>query len=1557
MKRFFKYAGIVLLGIVGLLLLTVFLLYLSPVQQALRKPILDYLARRTGWVVQAADIRLKFPLSLALKEVYAGATATDTLAFAESVTLDVGLRRIWQKELGIHDLSLRKARVNWKDSTGLVLAIRLDDFALDAPVVSLAKKRVEAGNIRLSNGTVDLTTGSIREVDTVAGKPLDWTFLVQQIRLQQVAFQMNTSAMPYLGAGADMLEVGAGEIALGLQTVGVDSIRAEGAWCDMRTTSTEEPLHRSESAVAGEPWTVTAGRIALANSLFSWQQNGESHTDVVLSGIALQVDSVYNRGMEVRARLADLRAVEAGGASVTAMRALVESDTAQSALSGVMIRTPYSRVRLDARLKGALQDIGGGAPLAVAMDAQVGLQDIAFFYPEIPRSLWDKSVALQTTLSMTEKRLQIGQFILSLPGAFHVTGSGRLTSWKDIRKANGRVVVKGNLPNISFVEQLLPLDSSFRIPSDMNLLVRLEALRGNFDVLTRLFCGQGYVEADASWHPVSEGYIARIVMKDFPVGSFLPRDSLGKASVQIAAEGKHYDWAHAQGEVDMRIGQFVYRGHDYREVGLQVSLHRGRLAGNITSADPEAPVDLVFKGDSVGQAYRINLSGRIGDMDFGRLHLMKEPFGAGLKVDAEAEITASDSYAVRLTLDSIRISDAVRQYYLGNFRLDLESMPRRTSVEVASGDLKLHFKADTSFTAFVAETERASQLIENQVERRRIDMEEVHTLLPLFDLHLEAARENAVTRFLKVRGMGFRYISADIVSRKRAGLRVGVQAYRPYFRAVVLDSLRLGAWQSGKSLVYSMNAGSAAEEWKGLFNMNLSGRMVEDNLRLELRQKDSGGKVGFDLGANLVMRDTAFEVVFFPVNPMLAYNRWSLNEDNRVEIYSSRRIEANLNMTCQHKEISVQSLPDEGNAYDRLQLKISGVDLRQLSQIAPFMPYLGGILNTDILLYTQAGMTGARGALEVSEMYYENKRVGTVDLNLQYAGRESFTRHAVEFDLGIDSVRRAIVKGEFATSPDNKNVVVDADIPSLPMYVANAFLPDGVMELGGELTGKCRIRGTWEQPEINGQLLFREGRAKVTALGTTFRLDTIPLPVTDGKVIFKQYRFMAPDNSTLVLDGEMLLTPFDRMRMDLDMKANRFEVVNVRKNEHSLVYGKGYADIAAGLKGLFSNLALTGNVHLLNSTALTYVLRSSDPTLVDKSAGFVRFVSFRDSTLNEEEERAIKAPAGSFSMRMMIEIGDRVSVGVDLSEDAANQVNIQGGGTLVLVMNPESGMTLSGKYILSDGTVAYNVPIVGKKEFTIRAGSFVEWTGNVMNPLLGISASEQVKANVEDGEQSRQVVFEAIIRIQGNLSRPDITFDLSAPNDMVVQNQLTTFSPEERTRQALNLLIYNTYTAPGAAKSNAGTNVANNALYSFVENELNKYTRKAGLTVGFDSHNTEDNMTRTDVTYQFSKQLFNDRVRVKIGGRISTDNNENQNNNLQDNLVDDISIEYVLTRKRNLYLKVFRHSNYESVLEGEVTQTGVGVVWRKTFRKFKDLFKNKNREERRLEKEKKQRMQ
>ncbi|MDE5785909.1 MAG: translocation/assembly module TamB domain-containing protein, partial [Duncaniella sp.] len=99
--------------------------------------------------------------------------------------------------------------------------------------------------------------------------------------------------------------------------------------------------------------------------------------------------------------------------------------------------------------------------------------------------------------------------------------------------------------------------------------------------------------------------------------------------------------------------------------------------------------------------------------------------------------------------------------------------------------------------------------------------------------------------------------------------------------------------------------------------------------------------------------------------------------------------------------------------------------------------------------------------------------------------------------------------------------------------------------------------------------------------------------------------------------------------------------------------------------------------------------------------------------------------------------------------------------------------------------------------------------------------------------------------------------------------------------------------------------------------------------------------TATSYSYRVSKSLFNDRVKIIVGGNYSTDANADQN--LSQNLINDISIEYLLNRTGSMYVRIFRHTGYESILEGEVTQTGVGFVFKRRLNSLRDLFARKAR--------------
>ncbi|MFR6556481.1 MAG: translocation/assembly module TamB domain-containing protein [Alistipes putredinis] len=105
----------------------------------------------------------------------------------------------------------------------------------------------------------------------------------------------------------------------------------------------------------------------------------------------------------------------------------------------------------------------------------------------------------------------------------------------------------------------------------------------------------------------------------------------------------------------------------------------------------------------------------------------------------------------------------------------------------------------------------------------------------------------------------------------------------------------------------------------------------------------------------------------------------------------------------------------------------------------------------------------------------------------------------------------------------------------------------------------------------------------------------------------------------------------------------------------------------------------------------------------------------------------------------------------------------------------------------------------------------------------------------------------------------------------------------------------------------AKSNASDNALNNFVENELNQWSRKhlknMDLTFGINTYNQVSEAgesKKTDYSYQFSKRLFNNKVRVKVGGRISTDNDPAAGG-VEENLVDDIAIEYVFGKNPNFF--------------------------------------------------------
>jgi hypothetical protein len=132
--------------------------------------------------------------------------------------------------------------------------------------------------------------------------------------------------------------------------------------------------------------------------------------------------------------------------------------------------------------------------------------------------------------------------------------------------------------------------------------------------------------------------------------------------------------------------------------------------------------------------------------------------------------------------------------------------------------------------------------------------------------------------------------------------------------------------------------------------------------------------------------------------------------------------------------------------------------------------------------------------------------------------------------------------------------------------------------------------------------------------------------------------------------------------------------------------------------------------------------------------------------------------------------------------------------------------------------------------------------------------------------------------------------------------------------------------------------------------QLNKFSDQLikGVEINFDVQSYDDYSTgqsqgRTEVNYAVKKQ-FNDKLSVQVGGSVDVEGERSQSNKASD-LAGDVILEYKITDDGRYRLKVFRKNLYENIFEGDIVETGAGLVYLRDYDKWKELFRKPEKNE------------
>lgn len=1540
------------------------LLYVPFVQDFAVSVATGELKKQTGMDIEVGRLRLKFPLSLTVDDVSVVQANADTMLTASHASASLKLLPLLKLDLDIESVELDSAFYQLGNADSLMwLRARIEHGVISGAGMSLKQNSINFNRAAIDGADVWLriledTTET--PVDTAASTP----YLIKAglITMSRVRYVMNMMPLiDSLGCTIDNATLRNATVDLGSriitgQSLGIDSVAAAYIYPEPELTA-DAPADTSTVAPTpeSEMWTITADTLRLTGrkALYAMKgvrpMAGFDPSYIEASDIAIEVDSFYNRGTSITVPLRKFQATERCGLQLYA-DGLFSMDGKGMTAKKFTIETLRSSLRFDAYMgmEGSLAT-DPSLPLSLVANGRIVPADVAQAFPAMKAMLAPFGPAtFSTDIDGTAGLLNIYSLNISMPSIARLKATGTVENIFDPENAGGDISVDGQL-NALTDKQLafLPIARTPALALHSDIDYRPGEVSGDLEVKT----SGGRVAADGRWTARTEDYDALVSLDNFPVDEFMPELGVGRVSAKVSVDGRGYNPLSRSTSIDAdaRIGSVVYNRKHYSDIAMKVALHAGEATGNLVSHNPGADLTADFTALLRNDSVSYDLKGNLADIDLRALGLSDSVNGG------HATLTSEGYYVIPSSAMDITASVGNLYWRLPGMTimpghpvdLSLKSAQGGTNASLTNGDMNLLFHSPDKLMAFVDSLTPAMAEITKETDSMRIDVRRLNAVLPRFALSAEMGADNVASQILAASDMRVKHLNASIANDSLISMHAGAIGF--VTGSTRLDTISFNALQHNDWLVYRATVNNRPGTFDDFAHVNINGFAGFNRASVFMSQKNIRGERGFNIGVNASIADSVVKVRLVPRKPVIAYKTWQLNDSNFISFdLADKHIDADLSLSNGDSFVKIfteahhdsTSVVHNHSGQEDLIVQISEVALQDWLSINPFAPPVKGDLSADMRFrYEKPTLTG-KGMVNLTDLYYGRERVGTFGLDVDVKNTAGGTLMA-DVALMVDSVRTITAHGALNDSTQTSPFLLDFDMIKFPLRVANPFLPEGTATLSGTLNGSMKISGDMAAPIFDGYLQFDSAAARVTMLGTSFKFSDVQIPVDSNVVSFNDFAITGCNANPLTIDGTVDARHISDILLDLSMRARDIQIVNSTRPRGADVYGKAFINLDAQAKGSLSLLRVNADLSLLEGTNVTYVIPDAEQTLTGHAdEDMVQFVQFSDTTQIEKDDSV--APAGmALLLNADLHFNPGSTINVDLSAGSSDKAQILPSGDLNFTMSPLNGMRMTGRLDINSGYVRYHPPVISEVNFKFDDNSYVAFNGDVLNPLLNIHAVEVRKANVtQTGQNSRLVDFDISVAITNSLENMNVAFDLATNDDITVQNELSSMSPDQRANKAMNLLLYNTYTGAG---TKATASLGGNPLYSFLTSQINNWAanniKGVDLSFGIDQYDkTMDGSTSTATSYNYrlSKTMFNDRFKIVVGGNYSTDANSDEN--FSQNLINDISFEYMLNKSGSMYVRIFRHTGYESILEGEITQTGVSFVLKRKLNSLWELF-------------------
>lgn len=1466
-----------------LFLLLAILIYIPPVQKFAVDKAAEMLSEELGMEVTVEDVSLKFPLDLSMGGMLAMQDG-DTVVYARELDVSVKALPLFKMKAEVDGFHLYDAKINTKDMIdAAVVRGRLAELSVVARDTDLKEQLAVVNKALLRDADFFVSLADSVPEDTTESEKVLWKIRLDDIELQ------NVKARVLLAPQADSTYVMAdiasahtkGFLDLGEEVYRIDKL-------DIEKSSAGFDINKADGQ------QITDNKCLNPNHL-------------LFSDISLSVDSfVYKGTQEMTLNLVHLEGKEQSGLVIAEAKGRVEMDSLTLRVPNFKIQTDDSSFALAYRMDMNAFDEANPGTFSVLAEGMLGKGDLIYFTRMGGEGTRDVCTMMAKMLSAQPIEVQ-----MKADGNMDVLEVSKLYA---------------KVPTIATIEGKATL---YDVADDLSLTAKVDAR----DV------HGATVKLDGSFAMANEAYKADVVFNKVVINHYMPLGDRTSFSGRASAQGHGFDFLSPSTALtaSANLTEGYFGDINLSGIDADVALKGSKLTLDMVCDNEQLQTDLTFDGELKKNLIAGLLNINLPFVDVQSMGFSEERLQASTSGEMTFSYNLDKLFRVDSHIDALTLWIGNDSITTDDFQLFAEALKDTTSATLKTGDLDFAFFTPNNIFTLIPRMEKIGTEAARHLKERDFNLYILKKYLPELSLHITAGQQNPVATILKTYGITFEEFIANVEASPSLGLTGDGHIYSFMKDSIKVDTAFFDIAQDSLELDYRVGVQCHEQPMLPAFRASLEGYIMPDKADAHLQYFNKANKKGIDLGLNAIASDSCINVSLYPKKPILAFREFTLNPDNYITLRPNSPILADVRFTSTSDSSYIAIYADESSIGTQIAtIAANDLNLKELLSVVPIpgLPSMGGMIHLDATYIDQGDNFLVEGELDAERFTYEGSRVGDFGTRFTYTPQGE-TAHSIDASLSFNGTDIAELKGVYDTEGDD-NLDACLTLLDVPMSMVSPFVPDQIVKFSGTLSGDIDVTGPTDALLFNGAIVPKDVHVISNQYSFDLTLANSPINVTNSRIEFDSFQFYGADHNPLTLNGYVDIANFNEIFMSLSLTGREFKAIEAKRSNTSVLFGNMYGDLFLRVIGSTKDLTVRGMVRVLPTTDITYIMSETPLYQGDRLEDIVTFVDFNAPPPKRDDIE--KKTFMGIDMNVVLSIEDGAEFHCEFSADKQSYVNVQGGGSITATYTPEGVLSLMGRYTINEGEMKYTLPVIPLKTFTIEPGSYIEFTGTPSNPTLNVAATERTKTSVSQSDgSSRSVAFDVGLRITNTLANMGLEFTIDAPQDIAIQNELASCSPEEKNKLAVAMLATGMY----LSGSNSKGFTAGNALNNFLQNEINNIAGKAMSTmvdvnVGMEQTTRDDGTTRTDYSFQFSRRFFSDKLNVIIGGKVSADGNTEQNESGA--YIDDVSLEWRLDNGGTQYIRLFHEKDFSNLIEGELDKNGAGILLRRKVDKLSDLL-------------------